>query len=277
MLPIIIILFIFGAAFGSFACCQAWRIKNRDKSPRSHCQNCDYQLKTRDNIPIISWLILRGKCRKCGKPIGTAEILTELGLGLAFILTYLFYPALANIPSDLNLIFYGFNWLPLAELTVFLILLVPLAILFIYDLRWGELPVAPLTFSIICAIIWVILRQWSLFTVGDFSPNFITELLGAALVLPFLYYFLYKFSNEQWVGSGDWILCIPLALVLGNLWLAFLCLFTSNLLGTIFALPQLTRKNKHRQRKIHFGPFLILGFLAVFFAQNLLSGLLFPW
>jgi prepilin signal peptidase PulO-like enzyme (type II secretory pathway) len=101
------------------------------------------------------------------------------------------------------------------------------------------------------------------------------ELLGALLVLPLLYYFLYKLSNEQWVGSGDWILCIPLALVLGNFWLAFFCLFTSNLLGCLAAIPTLTKKHKTPQHKIHFGPFLILGFLVVFLSQNLIYQLFY--
>jgi prepilin signal peptidase PulO-like enzyme (type II secretory pathway) len=81
---------------------------------------------------------------------------------------------------------------------------------------------------------------------------------------------MYKVSNEKWVGSGDWILCIPLALILGDFWLAFFCLFASNLLGSLFAIPALISKKK-TQTKIHFGPYLILGFFIVFLAQNLIA------
>lgn len=264
MIPITIILFIFGAALGSFACCQAWRLRNQDKSQRSHCQNCDYRLKWFDNIPIISWLTLKGKCRKCGKKIGPTELLSEIGLGTAFALSYIFWPfPLSN----------GINWLDLAQFITFLTLLVGLTILFIYDFRWGELPIKPLIFCTICAIIFVILQQWSLLSIGNFSPNFLTDLLGALLILPILYLFLYKISNEQWVGSGDWILCIPLSLVLGNFYLSFLCLFTANLLGSLAVIPTLTRRKKKNSanKKIHFGPFLILAFYIVFLAQPLIS------
>ncbi|MFV0485078.1 MAG: prepilin peptidase [Candidatus Saccharimonadales bacterium] len=267
MLLIIIALFVFGAALGSFACCQAWRIKNEDKSPRSHCENCDYKLKWYDSIPVISWLTLRGKCRKCGKPIGAAEILTEIGLGVVFALTYVLWPFTLDYASPLSI----------AQFIVFLALLVGFCVLFVYDWRWGELPIKPLIFCIICAIIWISLQHGASIALGSFSPNTIIDLLGALLVLPGLYYFMYKMSDERWVGGGDWILCIPLALILGNFWMAFFCLFISNLLGCVFAIPVLVSKKKKRGAKIHFGPFLILGFLAVFFAQNLISGFLFFW
>ena len=267
MITIAIILFIFGTALGSFACCQAWRIKNQDRSPRSHCQNCDYKLKWYDNIPVLSWLLLRGKCRKCSKPIGITELLAELGLGVVFALSYILWPFGLDYANPISI----------AQFVVFLILLVGLCILFIYDWRWGELPVRPLIFCAVCAIIWISLQYGASIALGSFSPNTIIELLGALLILPFLYFFMYKMSDEQWVGSGDWILCLPLALVLGNFWLAFFCLFISNLLGCVFAIPALVRKKRKRNTKIHFGPFLILGFLIVFFAQNLISGFLFFW
>ena len=87
-----VFLFIFGAAFGSFACCQVWRIRKKDKAKWSHCMHCKYQLQWYDNIPIISWLSLGGKCRKCKKKIGYAEILAEVGLAVAFVLSFVFWP-----------------------------------------------------------------------------------------------------------------------------------------------------------------------------------------
>ena len=88
-----------GAGLGSFACCQAWRIRKHDKSARSHCMNCDYQLKWYDNIPILSWLMLGGKCRKCRKSIGVAEIAAEVGLAAVFALSYAFWPRKAGLEA----------------------------------------------------------------------------------------------------------------------------------------------------------------------------------
>ena len=82
--------FILGAIFGSFACCQAWRIherlNQRSLGARSICLNCHHRLAWYDNLPIFSWLALRGRCRYCRHPIGFAEILSEFGLGFTFVL-----------------------------------------------------------------------------------------------------------------------------------------------------------------------------------------------
>ena len=91
-IAIVILLAIVGAGLGSFACCQAWRIRKGDKSVRSHCMNCSYQLKWYDNIPIVSWLMLGGKCRKCHKKIGLAELIAELALAAIFALSYVIWP-----------------------------------------------------------------------------------------------------------------------------------------------------------------------------------------
>ena len=96
---VIIILAIMGAGLGSFACCQAWRIRKHDKSARSHCMNCDYQLKWYDNIPVLSWLMLGGKCRKCHKKIGCAEVFAELVTALLFAGSYFLWPRAAELNS----------------------------------------------------------------------------------------------------------------------------------------------------------------------------------
>ena len=86
-------LFIIGACLGSFLCCQARRLHLRASSSearqslgsRSVCLNCHRRLKWFDNLPIISWIFLRGKCRYCRHKIGIAEVLSEFGLGLGFV------------------------------------------------------------------------------------------------------------------------------------------------------------------------------------------------
>ena len=87
------------------------------------------------------------------------------------------------------------------------------------------------------------------------------------MILPGFYFLMYKMSNERWVGGGDWILCLPLALFLGDFWLAMITLFASNLIGSVVMLPVAASK-KAKKLKIPFGPFLILGFLLIFFLQN---------
>ena len=249
------ILFVLGAATGSFACCQAWRLRLRETgskkvvdTKRSVCLSCGYKLKWYDNIPVVSWLALGGKCRKCKKKIGWWEILSEIGLGVVFAVFGAFF--YANFES----------WL-LAGLVM--VLLVGFAILFISDARWGVLPVGVLVFCIVCAVLFVVVREWDGFTVerlGDYA--------GALAVLPVLYYLLYRVSGESWVGGGDWLVALPIALVLGDFWLAFFCLFAANLLGSLVMLPMMKMKKKNMRMRVPFGPFLLGAFMIIFLLQT---------
>lgn len=265
------LLFILGACLGSFLCCQARRLhlrttpksstKTKAKSAhlgaRSVCLSCGYQLKWYDNLPIISWLILKGKCRQCGHKIGLAEILSELGVGLAFLAL--------GFGAQLNGATIELMCTNLTELMIFvgiLAFVTLLAFLAIYDGIYGQLPTIFLTFSIICAIIIVILREWaSLSVVADFWPSLgydLLNLLFAALILGGLYLLLYQVSKGKWVGDGDWLLGLTLALVLGAPWLALITLFFANFLACLVMLPVI---KKHRDHKIHFGPFMVAAFI----------------
>ena len=271
-----VVAFIIGAILGSFACCQAWRIKLNDKSKRSHCLNCGARLKWYENLPIISWLGLRGRCRYCHKKIGAWELLSELMMGVVGMVFAIWVFEhwkneswiLLSIREWSGVVSVLF-WLMMCVLAV---LLVAWMIIFIYDARWQEMPTKLLTFCVVCAIIWVILKQWSLLAVGKFSGEEILNLGGALLVLPVMYFFLYKVGKEQWVGGGDWLLALSIALVLGNFWLAFVVLFVANLLGSVVGMAILLKKGLGggRKLKMAFGPFLIAAFWVVFVAQDVI-------
>ncbi len=259
--------FVLGAAFGSFACCQLWRIKKHDKSTWSHCMNCNYRLQWYDNIPIISWLSLGGKCRKCKKPIGVMELLSELGMGLCFALVFLFWPWR-------DLVIAG-NLLEMILIGVFLLLLTALGVAFLYDAKWKELPMVAVLWEGIFALVFFILRNASNNFVELDGTKEIVDLILALLILPGFYFVLYKVSREKWVGGGDYLLCIPLALVLQKFWLSLFCLFAANVLGCIIMVP-VVMLSKKKDHKIPFGPFLILGFLLIFLVQaNILEFLTF--
>ncbi|MBO7699099.1 prepilin peptidase [Candidatus Saccharibacteria bacterium] len=276
-----IILFIIGAILGSFACCQAWRIRLKQvgkKNPGkwSVCLSCGAKLKPSENIPIFSWLAQRGKCKHCGANIGKIEILSELSLGTAMV-TFgaYFYPKFVAVIA-------GTNPLPLIMLSLSVLALITVItvmwILAIYDAKWQELPTKLLVVINICAVIYLILQFAGFFPssgdIGIFFANLknpVLSLLGAIAILAGTYFLLYFFSREKLVGSGDWLIAMPIAIILGNWWLALVILFLSNLFGSIYGVYQKVKKSKNQ---IPFGPFLILAFVIVYISQSWLVSLI---
>lgn len=276
-----VILFIIGAILGSFACCQAWRIRlkqigKKDPGKWSVCLSCKARLKPSENIPVLSWVAQRGKCKHCGANIGKVEILSELSLGMAFVAfgAYL-YPKYVLAIASAN---------PLSMITLIVTtLLLALAltimwILAIYDAKWQELPAKLLVFLNIFAAIYLVVQYVGFFAnsgdAGLFFANLkdpLLSLLGAVAILAGTYFLLYFFSKEKLVGSGDWLIALPIALILGHWWLALVALFLSNLFGSIYGMYQKTKK---KQSQIPFGPFLILAFIITYVAQGWLISLI---
>ncbi len=284
----LILIGILGAAFGSFAGAQVWRLRARqlveDKkagekvsakelkklSPlikkaskdRSRCLSCGHILAWYDLIPLVSWLSLRGKCRYCKKFIGWTEFLLEVGMAALFALSVFLWP------------------MPLASfwqimmLALWLAALVLLAILFVYDLRWLLLPdIVNIPFIVLGAVFAGI----KLCLASDFTST-LTSLLGAVFVLSGIYLLLYLFSkarygeDKTWVGFGDVKLGLGLSLFLGNWLLAFAALFAANLIGTILVLPSMLTGKLRGNSRISFGPLLIAGFLIVWlFSESILN------
>ena len=203
--------------------------------------------------------MLGGKCRKCRKKIGYAEILAEVGLALVFVLSFLLWPGQeASMRLDVA---EGIKF------ALFLLSLIIFTILFIYDAKWKELPVSlMLVETVIAAAFWGVCLWQSYTTTGSY--DWLSFVL-ALVFLPGLYYLMYRVSGENWVGGGDWILCVPLAIMLGNAWLAASCLFISNIIGSVTMLPVAIAKKK-KKMTIPFGPFLIIGFLLTYFLQGVI-------
>jgi leader peptidase (prepilin peptidase)/N-methyltransferase len=91
--------FLFGLIFGSFLNVVIYRVPRGQSivKPRSACPNCGTMIRAYDNIPVLSWLILRGKCRDCGHPISSRYAIVELLCGFLFVSAY-FYAAPIDNP-----------------------------------------------------------------------------------------------------------------------------------------------------------------------------------
>lgn len=256
----LVFMFIIGAAMGSFLACQVWRLRYKDQKKkklgsRSVCLSCHKQLRWYDNIPILSWLFLKGRCRYCGKKIGVMEILAEVLCGVAF-LGY-------GITCDLNM-----DWQGWTIFGLMVALILSLGFLALYDGKFGELPCFMLIIAgVLAATIFGLKTFWA-----GFSMDILWNTLGAVGILGGLYLLLYFLSKGEWVGDGDWILGAIIALILGTPWLAFWELFLANFLGTIVMLP-IVKGNK--KARIYFGPFLVVAFMIVLVFADFLNGLIY--
>jgi prepilin signal peptidase PulO-like enzyme (type II secretory pathway) len=240
-------LFLIGLVLGSFVNAAVWRIKNKKDLilGRSECVHCHHILAWYDLIPLVSWIALRGKCRYCRKPISWQYPLVELGLAAYFVASLAFWP-------------FGFHGtVALLEFVIWLLAGVPLAILFVYDLRWLTLP-DKVTFPLVAlGVAMTILHGLKAPSLNSFLIN----VCGSLAILSGFYLVLYLFSQGRWIGLGDVKLGAGLALLLCDWKLALMAFFVANLIGTLVALPGLLLKKIRRNSHIPFGPFLILGFI----------------
>lgn len=258
------LVFIIGACLGSFLCCQVRRLRLKEEGKkslgkRSVCPFCKHKLKWYENLPILSWLIQKGRCKKCRKKIGVAEILSEILTGLALLgITMSFFQTEQAFFTTSVL-----TWIIFAVIILFVLTLIFIAI---YDGLYGELPCLCLTFAAICAIIIVSIRlwNWSLgFTVFSWEPVF--DILWAVLILGGTYLLLYLVSKGKWVGDGDWLLSTIIAAVLGTPWTALIALFIANFSASLIMYPIVRKKKNHT---IYFGPFLVFAFILTLILSN---------
>lgn len=296
----LVLLFVVGAAMGSFACCQARRMRRTEKGEkklgkRSVCLSCKKTLKWYENLPIVSWVLQKGKCRKCGAKIGKTEILAEFLTGVVFLAIGAYFAGflrskcgMMNFQCEafvfaLKMSEWGVEiWIDIAMLVILLAVVTVLAIIFIYDALWQKMPTKVLWTAVGLAGVHFALRCVSIcmYTATDFAEiwNYYLgpELLSAAfgvVILAGVYFALYFFSKEQLVGSGDWILSLAVSLLIGDWFLALTILFLSNFLASVVMAPQVMGKNRKKRMnsKVPFGPFLIVAFIVVYLIQDALK------
>lgn len=267
---------VFGAIFGSFACCQAWRLRykfegKKDPGKRSVCMYCGVQLKWSENIPIVSWVVQRGRCRHCKRKIGYAEIMSEIGMAITGVVVAWVY--IIPLVHEWNAGGMDVSWLALraVEIVILCAIMVGLAVLAIYDGKWGELPTRLLSMCIAGAIIMMLLGQESYYLINhELDYGALLSTLGAAVILAGTCFALYRVSHETLMGGGDWMLALAIAFVLQDWWLALWVMMLANLLGSVIMAPVAMRR---RGVSIHFGPFLMAAFVVVLAIQDILLGL----
>ena len=248
-----IIFFIFGLTIGSFLNSVIYRLQKGEIFPsgRSYCPNCKERLSWSDLIPVLSFLILKGKCRYCQKPISLQYPLVELTTGVLFALIAKVEPVFTL--SQL-----------IATLYLFIICSL-LIIIFVYDLKRYIIPDKIIYPAILISLIFnfqfLIPKQLPILS------NLILSALGSAA----FFLIIVMISKGNWMGGGDIKLAFFMGLFLGfpNILVA---LFSAFFLGAIIGLGLILAGKKTMRSEIPFGPFLVTGtFIAFFWGEEIIT------
>jgi leader peptidase (prepilin peptidase)/N-methyltransferase len=228
LIPIYIVIFLFGIVIGSFLNVCIFRIPNHETvvTERSHCMSCGYQLSWYDMVPVFSWLFLRGRCRKCKKPISPQYPIVEAANGFLYLLVF--------AVNDFSL-----------QSILYCMMMSALLVLSVIDWRIYEIPIGINIFILCLGILQVILdyKGW---------VNYIAGFLCVSIVL----YLILLVSKGRAIGGGDVKLMAAAGLLLGwqKIILAF---FLGCIIGSVIHL--LRMKLTKADHVLAMGPYLSIG------------------
>jgi len=233
-----IMIFLFGICLGSFYCCIGYRIPNKISTvkPGSFCPNCKTPLKWYMNIPLFSFIFLKGKCAFCKEKISKMYFILELLGGLLFLASYLyfglskeFFIMIVLVSMLLVTIVTDFKYYYISDRVIIIGTILILGI-YIYYIGIKETSVYIASAIIMFLLMWVI------------------KLLGD------------KAFKKESLGGGDIKLMIPLGLTLG-----LINAVTSLLISSSLALlASIIMLRKSEENIVPFGPFLLLGTIIMF-------------
>jgi prepilin signal peptidase PulO-like enzyme (type II secretory pathway) len=265
---ILLVLIVLGLCLGSFVNALVWRLHEQAKPDnkrnrptqlsilhgRSMCPDCRHKLASIDLIPVVSWLMLKGKCRYCHKPISIQYPLVEILTVILFVISYYYWP-------------YPLHGYSLAAFIVWLGVLTGFIALVVLDIRWYWLPdriILPLSIMALVEVLLIALATHKLVS------NLIGSLIGI-LIISGSFYLLYILSKGKWIGGGDVKLGFLIGMLVGGPLYSVLVLFLASTTGTISALPFFISGKIKRNSLLPFGPFLILAtIITVLFGASII-------
>ncbi len=251
----LVFIFVLGSAIGSFLNVVVERGQRGEKiGGRSKCDFCGYRLSWMDNVPILSFLWLGGKCRKCKKKLSWQYPLMELSVGLLFV-------SLAASQGFFEL-YAGRKEVVLTFF--FLVFGAILAGIFLWDLKYMIIPDELVVSGVIVGLGYLAYRSFladcSLFELSCFPMK---GILSGAIISLF-FYLMFVFSKGKWIGGGDVKLGFLLGLFLEPK-LVYPFFLLAYCLGAVVAVWLLAQKKKGMNSQIPFGPFLIVSCLVIVF------------
>jgi len=233
-----------GLIIGSFLNVVAWRLPRGESlsHPGSHCPKCDTPIKPYDNVPLVSWLVLRGRCRHCGEPISPRYPLVELTTGLLWA----------------GVVLARYDDVPALVRGILLVtFLVPIALID-FDTR-----TIPNKLTLPAAVL-------ALVAIVALDLDFLVEALIAGAA-GFAFFFLAALAYPKGMGMGDVKLAGVLGLYLGRA--VGPAIFIGLIAGVVVGVAVIARKGakEGRQTKVPFGPFLALGGVIALFVGDALA------
>lgn len=259
---LIIVAGILGLLIGSFLNVVAYRVPARISLMReSRCPHCDAPVKPWQNVPLLSWLLLRGKCRSCGAAISARYPLVEASTAVAFaVVAAWFLTGAPGAPSN--------PWAMAMVIIAFLYFAGISIVLTLIDLDTQRLPNAIVLPSYLVAGV--------LFTAAAALDGAWDALLRAAIGMAVLYafYFVLRLARPGGMGGGDVKLAGVIGIYLGWVGWASLAVgaFAAFLFGGIFGSLLMLAKRAGRKTAIPFGPWMILGAWTGVFAGEAVGG-----
>lgn len=250
MAALVVLIAVFGLAIGSFLNVVIWRVPRGENiaSPPSHCPGCDNPISPRDNIPLLSWLLLRGKCRHCREPISIRYPAVELGTGVLFAAFAIHFGLHADLPAYLYLAAIG----------------VALAMIDIDLLRLPDVLTLP-SYLVGLALLGVAAG------VDHESHAFSRAVIAMAALAAF--YGVVWFIYPSGMGLGDVKLAGVVGLYLG--WLGWGQLvvgaFAAFAVGAVISVAIVAIRGGDRKTRVSFGPFMLIGVLIGIYAGHPLA------
>lgn len=242
-----VVFFLLGACFGSFANVIIYRMPKGESivTPRSHCQNCQKNVAWYDNIPMVSWLILRGKCRHCGAKFSFRYFFVELLTACLFTLAYFYL---------------GLTW----NLLEALLFIFPIVCCVFIDFDHMILPDEFTLSGIVIGLIGAWLNP---------QREFLDALLGVLMGGGFLWamaYLYYVFTKQEGMGGGDIKLLAWIGAVMGWKAVPFV-IMTSAIIGSVIGLILARKQKEGLKTMIPFGPYLALGAVIYMFGGQTIA------
>ena len=250
--------FIVGCCVGSFLNVCIWRIPQEMSlnNPPSHCPKCRHRIAWYENIPLLSWLMLRGRCSNCHEPISARYFMIELLTGVLFYLIW-FKVTIDHQPISLLVLY----WV----VTAFIVAMafIDLDHRIIPDRLTYPLLFFGLAYAAIFSGLWQTERHLFGFLMSGGTMLAVTLLMAL-----FAYTGEYLFKQEA-LGWGDVKYMAAIAACLGPR-ACFITLLAGSLIGSFYGVIMILLKKSRLQNTLPFGPFLAIGtYLAMLYGERM--------